>query len=195
MKPHTQARKETNALYKGKRVKLADESVPWSKDVPSYEPKEFTADIVLNNHPGWADPPTPQEVADLAQRESYEGPISFDAAGVPLNPRGRTGVRGRGLLGKWGPNHAADPIVTRYHPQTGKLQLVAVRREDTGQFAVPGGIANSPGDKWNDKVSLEFKAQVSDLEGEDLVQQQYMNMLLDDLFQSKESAVVYRGCE
>ena len=195
MKPHTQARKETNALYKGKRVKLADESVPWSKDVPSYEPKEFTADIVLNNHPGWADPPTPQEVADLAQRESYEGPISFDAAGVPLNPRGRTGVRGRGLLGKWGPNHAADPIVTRYHPQTGKLQLVAVRREDTGQFAVPGGIANSPGDKWNDKVSLEFKAQVSDLEGEDLVQQQYMNMLLNDLFQSKESAVVYRGCE
>ena len=195
MKPHTQARKETNALYKGKRVKLADESVPWSKDVPSYEPKEFTAGIVLNNHPGWADPPTPQEVADLAQRESYEGPISFDAAGVPLNPRGRTGVRGRGLLGKWGPNHAADPIVTRYHPQTGKLQLVAVRREDTGQFAVPGGIANSPGDKWNDKVSLEFKAQVSDLEGEDLVQQQYMNMLLDDLFQSKESAVVYRGCE
>ena len=21
---------------------------------------------------------------------------------------------GRGLLGKWGPNHAADPLVTRY---------------------------------------------------------------------------------
>ena len=21
---------------------------------------------------------------------------------------------GRGLLGRWGPNHAADPIVTRY---------------------------------------------------------------------------------
>lgn len=26
---------------------------------------------------------------------------------------GRTGMIGRGLLGKWGPNHAADPIVTR----------------------------------------------------------------------------------
>ena len=23
-------------------------------------------------------------------------------------------MRGRGLLGKWGPNHAADPIVSRY---------------------------------------------------------------------------------
>ena len=29
------------------------------------------------------------------------------------NPVGRTGMIGRGLLGKWGPNHAADPIVTR----------------------------------------------------------------------------------
>jgi len=30
------------------------------------------------------------------------------------NPVGRTGMRGRGLLGRWGPNHAADPVVTRY---------------------------------------------------------------------------------
>lgn len=32
----------------------------------------------------------------------------------PLNPFGRTGITGRGLLGRWGPNHAADPIVTRW---------------------------------------------------------------------------------
>jgi len=29
------------------------------------------------------------------------------------NPMGRTGLIGRGSLGRWGPNHAADPIVTR----------------------------------------------------------------------------------
>lgn len=34
--------------------------------------------------------------------------------GRPLNPQGRTGLKGRGILGKWGPNHAADPIVTRW---------------------------------------------------------------------------------
>ena len=33
--------------------------------------------------------------------------------GLPVNPVGRTGLRGRGLLGRWGPNHAADPVVTR----------------------------------------------------------------------------------
>lgn len=32
----------------------------------------------------------------------------------PLNPFGRTGIIGRGLLGRWGPNHAADSLVTRW---------------------------------------------------------------------------------
>ena len=30
------------------------------------------------------------------------GRIQFDEHGAPLNPEGRTGLRGRGLLGKWG---------------------------------------------------------------------------------------------
>ena len=47
-------------------------------------------------------------------------------------------MKGRGLLGKHGPNHAADPIVTRYHK--GKLQMVVVKRRDTGEFAIPGGM-------------------------------------------------------
>lgn len=34
--------------------------------------------------------------------------------GYPLNPVGRTGITGRGVLGRWGPNHAADPIVTTW---------------------------------------------------------------------------------
>lgn len=34
--------------------------------------------------------------------------------GYPLNPIGRTGISGRGVLGRWGPNHAADPVVTRW---------------------------------------------------------------------------------
>ena len=29
------------------------------------------------------------------------------------NPVGRTGMVGRGTLARWGPNQAADPIVTR----------------------------------------------------------------------------------
>ena len=44
-------------------------------------------------------------------------PIKYDVInGIPRNPKGRTGMRGRGSLYRWGPNHAGDPIVTRYTP-------------------------------------------------------------------------------
>ena len=33
--------------------------------------------------------------------------------GLPRNPAGRTGLCGRGMLFRWGPNQASDPIVTR----------------------------------------------------------------------------------
>ena len=32
---------------------------------------------------------------------------------VPLNPTGRTGLSGRGLLDFWGPNHSVEAIITR----------------------------------------------------------------------------------
>ena len=67
---------------------------------------------------------------------------------LPRNPIGRTGMVGRGLLGKWGPNHAADPIVTRWKRDSagnkiftnGKplLEFVAIKRKDTGEWAIPG---------------------------------------------------------
>ncbi len=73
-------------------------------------------------------------------------------AGRPLNIRGRTGLKGRGVLGRYGPNHAADPIVTRWtrnpdsgeietNPKTGKkvLEFVAIKRMKTGEWALPGG--------------------------------------------------------
>lgn len=56
---------------------------------------------------------------------------SFDDKGRPLNPLGRTGISGRGILGRFGPNHAADPIVSRI--KDGRLQFVAIKRKDTGE--------------------------------------------------------------
>jgi hypothetical protein len=48
-------------------------------------------------------------------------------------------MRGRGALGRWGPNEAADPIVTRFN-DNGQLQFLAVKRKDTGIWAIPGGM-------------------------------------------------------
>ena len=60
---------------------------------------------------------------------------------------GRTGLCGRGLLGRYGPNHAADPIVTRWRTENGAvvlqenkpvLEFIAIKREDADEWAIPG---------------------------------------------------------
>lgn len=56
-------------------------------------------------------------------RSSFVGEYQLNEYGVPLNPFGRTGIRGRGLLGRWGPNHAADPIVTRWKRDTNNSKV------------------------------------------------------------------------
>jgi ADP-ribose pyrophosphatase len=61
-------------------------------------------------------------------------------SGRPFNLVGRTGLSGRGVLGRWGPNFAANPIVSRFHE--GRLQFVAITRGDTGELAIPGGMVD-----------------------------------------------------
>lgn len=46
-------------------------------------------------------------------RVSYHGNYGIRNR-LPVNVCGRTGIAGRGLLGRYGPNHAGDPIVTRW---------------------------------------------------------------------------------
>ena len=86
--------------------------------------------------------------------------------GYPLNPIGRTGIIGRGLLGRWGPNHAADPIVTRWkqditgaeiNKNTKKpiLQFVAIQRQDSEEWAIPGGMVD-PGETVSVTLKREF---------------------------------------
>lgn len=46
-------------------------------------------------------------------RTSFHGKYEI-RQNYPINVAGRTGLLGRGLLGKYGVNHAADPIVSRW---------------------------------------------------------------------------------
>ena len=56
-------------------------------------------------------------------------------------------MSGRGLLGRWGPNHAGDPVVTRWAKDQNDhkkkvLEIVLIRRKDTGESALPGGMVD-----------------------------------------------------
>lgn len=117
---HQKARFEKPSEYP-EREEVPDAFVSWRVDFPGYHPPYYVSPTVLKK-PSWADP------EDI--------PIH------PLNIEGRTGLAGRGLLGKWGPNYAADPIVTRINPETGLLELLVIMRKDCQQWALPGGMVD-----------------------------------------------------
>ncbi|XP_077976552.1 ADP-ribose pyrophosphatase, mitochondrial-like isoform X2 [Styela clava] len=171
---HYKARSDIYPNSDKKRFKIPDSKVSWKVDYPDYKPDEFTAPVVKKG-PIWADPDisdkNPRKPIKFNQKDGLVNRISFEGSyelvdNKPINPRGRTGLTGRGLLGKWGPNHAADPIVTRWRrdkngdvlkdENTGRpiLQFVAVLRKDNGEWAIPGGMVDA-----GEKVSLTLKRE------------------------------------
>jgi len=200
---HVKARSQENPTYP-KRDIVSDEMVRWSARWDNYRPTLFTDPFVLKNSRDldtgfkWADPPDVKAVREeLDKRITYckggvekrlEDVCTFDADGCPRNPVGRTGMCGRGLLGKWGPNHAADPIVTRYHPETGALQVVAIQRKDTRQWAIPGGMVDA-GETVSVAVKREFIEEAGDIE--DPVEREQFQQMIHKLFEGGRQ--VYRG--
>ncbi|MHC1697002.1 MAG: ADP-ribose pyrophosphatase [Geobacteraceae bacterium] len=158
---HCKARREKPAEYPD-RYPVPDEKVSWQCEFPDYSPPYYVSPVVrandcTKNPNGWADP---EEIALLPRvpQESFEGVLIHDLAGRPLNPEGRTGLSGRGLLGKWGPNYAADPIITRLNRSSGMLEMLAIQRKDTGQWAIPGGMVDK-GEEVSRTLSRELQEE------------------------------------
>ncbi|XP_011307031.1 ADP-ribose pyrophosphatase, mitochondrial [Fopius arisanus] len=117
-----------NGFYSSTEVErfpVPDELVGWKVDWPEYAPVEYTSSSIHGKP--WADP----DISDSSFNPKWnadDGPINRNSwgrkfgcpsyiiteDGRPRNPLGRTGITGRGLLGRWGPNHAANFIITRW---------------------------------------------------------------------------------
>jgi len=170
---HSKARQSP---YQGgvARFSFMDKYVPWESKFNLYKDNviEYTSPIVLKGPP-WADKTDVTEVGFnqvdpvcKVDRCSNEGRYRTDVVtNRPLNPHGRTGMTGRGLLGRFGPNHAADPVITKWaRDERGEferdakgrryLQFVAVKRKDTGDWAIPGGMVDV-----GESVSLTLKRE------------------------------------
>ena len=142
---HVKARFEKPAEYPG-RFPVPDSLVSWESGYPDYSPPYYVSPVVLrndssNNPGGWADPEDISLLKEIPQ-QSFAGMLRHDAKGRALNPAGRTGIAGRGLLGKWGPNYAADPIITCINRRDQSVEMLAVQRRDNGQWAIPGGMVD-----------------------------------------------------
>ncbi len=140
------------------RLYVPDEAVSWSIVWPEYTPSDHDLPRALTDKAkegDYADPQYPWEI-DWSKRSSFvgDGKIHFDAQGYPLNPVGRTGIEGRGMLNAWGPTKAVDAIITRDGPN-GETQMLVITRSDNGSLANIGG-------KFNVNSSNEVIEQVLD---------------------------------
>ncbi|ODN05633.1 ADP-ribose pyrophosphatase, mitochondrial, partial [Orchesella cincta] len=161
------------------RVPIPDDKIEWSSRWEDYSPPEFTTESILIGDKDWADkelrltdvglwPKWNQQDGGI-NRKSHHGNYRTDNDGYPLNPAGRTGIKGRGSLGRWATNHAADCIITRWKKHEdgsaviidGKpqLQFIGIIRKDTGDSAFPGGMIDAGEDAMT-AVKREFLEEV-----------------------------------
>jgi ADP-ribose pyrophosphatase len=144
-----------------------DESSP---DIRRYTSQEVLTDGVAQ---GWADPDNYLRI-NFTKRPSFVGDVEFDDRGRPLNPHRTADMPGdRGELGKWGVNNAADPVVIALG-EDGKRHILLIKRRDTEQWALPGGMVD-PGEH----VSATAKRELLEETGVDL--------------QTVPSKVIYQG--
>ena len=52
------------------------------------------------------------------------------SAMLPANPYGPTGIGGRGILSKWGPNIISSPIITTYSLEKNKYEILVIEIKD-----------------------------------------------------------------
>ena len=130
------------------RQQISIDFAPWGVECPEYEPPYYVHESVLANDAeqvpgGWADPEDFGAVVDTSR---YVGVRSRDDSGRPLNPRGRTGLAGRGLLGRWGPNQAAAAVVLRVSDDHEHADVLLGVKEEDGKFWLPKGFVQDKED-------------------------------------------------
>lgn len=134
------------------RLPLRPEQLDWAADLPGgYRPPEFSGSPPEGEADGEADVEDPRgltfnafDAASSSERRSVSAAAySVDAVtGRPLNPAGRTGLAGRGILPCWGPNHRVLLLVTRWsdRQRRGKraLELLALPTDSAdGGYRAP----------------------------------------------------------
>ena len=131
-------RAERPAVYPP-RQRLSIDEAPWIFDSEGYDPSYYVDPSVLQQDrsqvpSGWADPEDFALVRDLPRvmDSRYK-----DEDGRPLNPHGRTGLAGRGLLGLWGANMSVAALVIRRNPDAGHLEILLGKADQRVDLELP----------------------------------------------------------
>jgi len=140
---HLRIRAERPASYP-QRQRISIDEGPWVLDSPDYDPPYYVDPTVLANDSskspdGWADP---EDVASIGDELESREAKHRDDLGRPLNPRGRTGIAGRGLLGYWGPNLSVAAVAIRRN-LAGELEILLGHGEEETELEVAKGFLHT----------------------------------------------------
>ncbi|KAL3837145.1 hypothetical protein ACJMK2_022523, partial [Sinanodonta woodiana] len=194
------------------RFSVPDDKVPWDVDFPEYNPPMYTSPLVLAKS-DWADkvdlfsvPVAERKLqfntfdsARNTKRYSYFGNYRVQN-GIPLNPIGRTGLQSRGILGKWGPNHYVDPVITRWKYDENNLKMmkdgkpqfefVAIRRSDKDPWTLPESIL-TPGHPPTEHLKFKFSDEALGLLHEDRIQMKKLKQEMKKILE--KGKLIYKG--
>ncbi len=137
---HLKIRLERPSSYPPRQRVSIDEAL-WIIDSDEYKPPYHVDLSVLENDrtskPGsWADPEDIARVKDQIHVRSAKYKV---AEGRPLNPRGWTGIAGRGLLGRWGVNPSVAAVIVRKHRED-YMEILLGGKENQLDLALPKGF-------------------------------------------------------
>eukprot|EP00116_Pleurobrachia_bachei_P001993 sb/3462255/ len=202
---HKDSRKTPYIGSDVQRYRVNDRYVSWDVAFPeeeSYNPPNFTTTTVLDiANKLEADPSDPRDILGEFNDVKQVGEIMIDRTsfiqkyqvknGYPRNPKGRTGLRGRGQLLRWGPNPTAEPIITRWaRDNTGALiklnglpvlEFVGVFLREAECWSIPGGPIRH-GEHLTEALKREFSEDaLGGLTANEEETKSIMNMLREHL--------------
>uniref|UniRef100_A0A8C6XFP7 Transient receptor potential cation channel subfamily M member 2 n=1 Tax=Naja naja TaxID=35670 RepID=A0A8C6XFP7_NAJNA len=95
------------------RFPVPDEKVPWELCFTGKDAKKIKVLLLSSSNLENLSRINFNSLDGEINRQSFHGTYTVEG-GLPLNPMGRTGLRGQGILRFFGPNHALHPVVTRW---------------------------------------------------------------------------------
>ncbi|OAF71847.1 hypothetical protein A3Q56_00397 [Intoshia linei] len=181
------------------RTCVPNKYVNWNKKFQNYDPVYYTDQFLTYSKSPKVDPEinlkakimtnilfNKMDTNHNVDRNSFIGEYFFQN-NYPINPKGRTGMTGRGILFRWGPNHVSNCIITRCKINKDNeiekikdkqlLEFMIVERRDNGELAIPEFFINTKNiiemnknkfireiysqyisdDKFNEKINSLFK--------------------------------------
>ena len=156
---HLKTRGERPPVYPP-RLRVSIDEAPWMLDSPGYDPPFYVDPSVTQNERdggagGWADPGDFEQVKEEPRIQAAK---FKDDSGKPLNPRGRTGIAGRGLLGLWGPNLSVAVNLVRTNAATGELEILLGNKEGGQDLELPKGFV-LPGEEPDEAVARVLESE------------------------------------